>query len=157
MVRRRNWTQLLSEQTPSPEALEAAEQDFEPGEGLVSVYAVTTDEERLETAVALCDISPGWPKEFDFVEFDEGDLVEVGALLPVRSDGDTKCKSVNRRHFDVLLNGEQRRKLIERIANQLKSDGKTTVPRCKRKEIEKAVAEEKFAWILSTSRLRSSS
>ena len=133
----------------------AAEQDFEPGGGYVSVYAVTSDQERLETAVALCDISPSWPKDFDFVEFDGEDLVAVGAVSPVHSEGDTHCKSVNRRHFDVLLNGEQRRELIARIAKKLKSAGQPTIPRFKRKDIEKAVAASKYSWLLPNSPLRS--
>ena len=154
MVRRSHWTQLLSE-GPSPAAYAAAEQDFEPSGASVSVYAVTNDQERLETVVALCDISPGWPKDFDFVEFDAQDLTAVGAVSPVPSDGETLCGLVNRRHFDVLLNGEQRLKLIERIAEKLKASGKHTVPRFRRRDIEKAVIEAKYAWLSPNSRLRS--
>ncbi|MFP2906838.1 hypothetical protein ACLESD_17640 [Pyxidicoccus sp. 3LFB2] len=137
-------------------AYEAAEQDFEPSGASVSVFAVTSDQERLETAVALCDISPRWPKDFDFVEFDEQDLAAVGAVSPVSSEGETRCGLVNRRHFDVLLNGEQRRQLIERIAEKLKAAGQPTVPRYRRKDIEKAVAASKYAWLSPNSPLRAS-
>jgi len=118
-------------------------------EGGISVYEVTNDQERLETAVALCDASPAWPKDFDYVEFDATDLSEIGALPANPSSGNTNCGAVNRRHHDILLNVELRRKLIERIAQKLTG---SSVSRIKRKDIEKAISN--YGWLPANSRLR---
>lgn len=148
-VRKRNWQQLLSAGLTA-EAVEAAEQDFLLDEGGgISVYEVTNEQERLETAVALCDISPAWPKDFDYVEFDAEDLRQIGALPPVSSLGQTNYNSVNLRHYDVLLNGEQRRQLVARIAHKL--TGSSSVPRYRRKDIERAVPN--CPWLSPNSQL----
>jgi len=151
MARRRNWAELLLN-GPSSSALGAAEQDLLPdGTGYASVFEVTDETDRLETALALCDISPGWPKDFDYVEFEAGDLLAIGAAPAVHSpaNGDTRCRAVNERHHDVLLNGPQRQHLANLIAQRTTGP---TIPRIRRRDIEKAAASS--SWLPAQSQLR---
>lgn len=94
--------------------------------GDLSVYLCASDEDRLEAAVALCDVTPpeGWPKNFDYVEFEDADLVQIGNPLKIPTKGETRCSRINSLHWDVYLSDDQRRALIRIIGERLQ--GKTT-------------------------------
>jgi hypothetical protein len=78
------------------------------------------------------------------------ELQAVGAssAMHTPSNGQTRCQAVNARHHDVLLNGPQRQHLATLIAQRTAG----TIPRIRRKEIERAAAT--CPWLPPDSRLR---